>query len=521
MREEYVTDVTYVRGFEKSLSPTYIRLCAAVNGFDVPPPDAFDYCELGCAFGDTTLALAASYPRARFVGIDLNAEHVASAKGAARSGGVDNVRFFEGDFETLDHAEFPLFDYVTAHGVLSWIGPQKRKAALDFMASKLKPGGLAYVSYNALPGWAAVEPLRQLILARAALSPGNSLEGARLGLEFAKALNDAGAYYFSGNPAARAMLETMEKAGLQYVVHEYLHAHWVPMYFAQLASEMAASDLYFVGQLPLYLNFRDVAIPNALAPLFAQVKERLAFEGLKDFALNTYFRSDVFVKGRPTHKASRLRSDGKTSAADAYFAATPFGMLDEEGPFRGEAPLPNHTLRYSGAIYDALVPALRAGAQTIATFAERPDLATFGAARIREAITHLLLSESISPMIEPTRAPSAEPRKLRIPSAYDRFVLQRGLLSETPTILASRAAGNGVRLSKLECAALTCFVEVEPARRTEWLKAFCREGVSYMMVGDRVVTDPKEREVSVLAEVEKFRVTRLPKLVELGIVTTD
>src|SRR5580693_843693 len=141
MGEEYVTDVTYVRGFEKNLSPTYIRLCAAVNGFDVPPLDAFDYCELGCAYGDTTLALAASYPHARFVGIDLNAEHVASAKGAAKGGGVGNVRFFEGDFETLDHAEFPLFDYVTAHGVLSWIGPQKRKAVLDFMASKLKPGG--------------------------------------------------------------------------------------------------------------------------------------------------------------------------------------------------------------------------------------------------------------------------------------------------------------------------------------------------------------------------------------------
>src|SRR5271168_4145766 len=99
MAQEYVTDVTYVRGFEKSLSPTYLRLCAAVNGFDVPGEPAFDYCELGCAYGDTTIALAASYPRARFVGIDLNAEHVASANATARDGQVGNARFVERDFE--------------------------------------------------------------------------------------------------------------------------------------------------------------------------------------------------------------------------------------------------------------------------------------------------------------------------------------------------------------------------------------------------------------------------------------
>ncbi len=127
-----------------------------------------------------------------------------------------------------------------------------------------------------------------MILARAALLPGKTLEGAKLGLEFAKALSDVGAY-FASNPVAKAMLATMEKAGLKYVVH------WVPMYFAQLAAEMAASDLYFVGQLPLYLNFRDVTILTKMPSIFEGVTERLAFEGLKDFALNTYFRSDVFV----------------------------------------------------------------------------------------------------------------------------------------------------------------------------------------------------------------------------------
>ncbi len=81
---EYVDDLPYVRHFIADLSPARLRLVAALNGL-VPPPDAdFDYCELGCAHGDTLAALAAAYPESRFLGVDLSAAHVASAKRLAR-----------------------------------------------------------------------------------------------------------------------------------------------------------------------------------------------------------------------------------------------------------------------------------------------------------------------------------------------------------------------------------------------------------------------------------------------------
>ncbi len=505
--QEYVTDVTYVRGFQKDLSPVRVRLCAAVNGFEPPPRDTFDYCELGCAYGDTTVALAASFPRARFVGIDLNAEHARAATTTARDGNVGNVRFLERDFETIDRGELPAFDYITAHGVLSWIGPSKRKALIELVSSKLKPGGLAYLSYNALPGWAGVEPLRQLILARAALLPGKTLEGAKLGLDFAKALSDVGAYYFASNPAAKALLDTLEKAGLKYVVHEYLHAHWVPMYFAQLAAEMAASDLYFVGQMPLYLNFRDVSIPTKMTSIFEGVTERLAFEGLKDFALNTYFRSDVFVKGRAGRSEETTR---------AYFEATPFGMTGEEPPFNGEGVLPNHTLKYRGPVYDALVPALREGAATIPELAKRADLAALGEARIREAITHLLLGGCVSPMVLSTQATEVR-GALAVTSPYNEHVLERGLSSDAPTVLASTVLGNGLHLSKLETVALASYTLVEPSKRNAWLEDICRN-IPYVAVGDRVIVDLAERKSTIVAKVEAFR-ARLPKLVELGVVS--
>src|SRR4051812_31975993 len=93
--QEHATEVPYLRTFSGDLSPTLLRLVAALNGFVPPPSPSFDYCELGAGNGDTTAALAASNPEARFVGVDVNPEHVAFASGLARRGGLDNLRFLE------------------------------------------------------------------------------------------------------------------------------------------------------------------------------------------------------------------------------------------------------------------------------------------------------------------------------------------------------------------------------------------------------------------------------------------
>ena len=55
-------------------------------------------------------------------------------------------------------------DIAAMHGVLTWISPAARGAAIAIVPGGLRPGGLFYVSYNCLPGWAPIEPIRQLAL---------------------------------------------------------------------------------------------------------------------------------------------------------------------------------------------------------------------------------------------------------------------------------------------------------------------------------------------------------------------
>jgi SAM-dependent methyltransferase len=348
---EYANDVPYVRHFVGELSPARLRLAAALNGVSPPPALDFDYCELGCAHGDTLAALAAAYPEARFLGVDLSAAHVASAKRLARDGALENIGILERDFSALAHEDIGTFDYVVAHGVLSWVSPEKRRALLQLASARLKPGGLLYVSYNAMPGWASVEPLRQLLLfggahgaPRAAGAPDapdapgagdTSLERARRALEFARSMESAGAEYFAKNPAASEMLTTMTRAGLPYVVHEYLHEHWAPMYFARVAWEMAEHDLHFAGALPAHQNFRETALSEAQERLLEPVTDRVTFESLKDFAIHEFFRRDLFVKG------SVPRSKG---AMNAYLDSTAWGTLAKELPPERTVRLPHRAV---------------------------------------------------------------------------------------------------------------------------------------------------------------------------------
>jgi SAM-dependent methyltransferase len=508
---DYVLDVPYLRNFVEELAPPRLRMVAALNGFAPPPGDGFDYCELGSGRGDTLATLAAAHPDARFVGVDINAEHVAFASELAARGGLDNVRFLERDFEDMAADALPSFDYVGAHGVLAWVSPAKRAALLAFAAARLKPGGLLTVSYNALPGWAAVEPLRRLMLDSASGVQGTTLDRARHGVHVAKLMSDAGAGYFTQNPSARAMLDTIEKGGLPYVVHEYFHASFCPMYFTDVAREMAAKDLYFVGQLPLYQNYKDVAVPPSVAVLCDGITDRIVLERVKDFATNEFFRRDVYVKGRAACDPA---------LAVAYLDTTPFAL--PFGRVAREVKLPHFVLQYGAAIFDALAPALAGAARTAPELASRPELAPFGQAKIRDALLRLLLGDQVIPTRRSTlpAAPVADPRaaRYRVPLAYNRMVLDQRPSRDSLVVLASPVAGTGFTLSTLQTTCLRVLTEIEPEARSAWLRSFVREQPVKLSDGDRAITDLDEQARVIERQLGELVATRVPELVHLGVL---
>jgi SAM-dependent methyltransferase len=494
----YPTEIPYLRQFCRELSPTLLRVAAGLGGFRLPTPATFDYCELGSGMGDTLCALAAAHPRSRFIGVDINREHVAFARSMAARSGLSNLTFLEQDLEALLQGDaLPELDFVCAHGLLSWISPEKRRAAIALAATRLKPGGLLYVSYNAMPGWAAVQPLRRLLHELA--GEGTLPERAQRGLEAARTLRDAGAKYFADNPAALEMLETMARVGPTYVVHEYFHDHWYPMHFADLAGEMSAAGLTFCAELPLYRNVARLTLPGTTSELVEAAGDRIAAGTLRDYASNVFFRGDLYVKGEGAPDAA---------AQAEVLDATRFGTTVTAERIRREVKFPHALLQLHGEPFDTILTLAVEGPVTIQDL--RQELPRFGVERIREALVDLLASEQLVPLVAGPDVDDAH--------EYNLAVLAEPLSTSYPVVLAAPLAGTGLPVPALQAVCLRLLHLVAPAERAAWIRAFVERQPVRLHVGDRPVTDPAEQARIVEIELERFRVQRLAKLEQLGVV---
>ena len=158
-------DTPYEWGFYQDLNPVFLNYVCTVGGHPVRPlADGFTYCALGCRNGATVIGLAHLFPGGRFTAIDANPDYIRNIRKISGDEALDNLTVLEMDFAGLADAELPSFDFVVLHGVVSRIGPDERNHIREFLAAKVKTGGIVYVSYNCLPGWSAFLPIADLIL---------------------------------------------------------------------------------------------------------------------------------------------------------------------------------------------------------------------------------------------------------------------------------------------------------------------------------------------------------------------
>ena len=312
----YVTDIPYTSGFYRELSPVYLSYLCDIIGVRAPDlSKPYNYCELGCGQGFGSSLLAAANPLGSFYAYDFNPAQIANAQALAAAGGLKNIQFFERSFQELaaepPHAE-PMFDVIVFHGIISWIMPEHFQHIITFVERRLKPGGLVYVSYNSLPGWAAMAPAQRLMREFAKRQNGRSDQKLEMAMAACAALKEAGAGYFSVNASVGAKLEKLAGLNKNYLAHEYLNEAWVLFYFADIARELERAKLTFAGTATLFENFDHLTIPEKLRPLVAQAPDPIQAQTLRDFAVNQQFRRDLFVRGHnalpQAEQLARLRA---------------------------------------------------------------------------------------------------------------------------------------------------------------------------------------------------------------------
>ncbi|HYJ19714.1 MAG TPA: class I SAM-dependent methyltransferase [Burkholderiales bacterium] len=343
----YLTDVEYTGNFYQFLTPAWLGYIAAINGYPAPVLDGrFTYCELGCGKGLTSLLLSAMHPNGEFHACDFNSAHIGYAGRLRNEAGIDNVAFHDKSFSEMIEADLPDFDFIVLHGVYSWVPEAVRAEIREFARRKLKPGGLVMASYNAMPGWAHVQPIRRMMHAYAEALPGDSLEKARAAFAYVHVLARTGAGYFKANPAAIRHLEQIAKQDIRYVAHEYLTQHGDPFYFSDVQDAMASAGLHYAGSMTPANNYPELMVPAAFRTHLPAQPSRSALEMHFDFIANTSFRPDLYTNqpalARPDELSLErlepfafcLANLAELLPLRAENAALKFDLSDQEGAVR-------------------------------------------------------------------------------------------------------------------------------------------------------------------------------------------
>jgi SAM-dependent methyltransferase len=445
----YITDASYPDRFHRELSPAWLNYVAVLNGaapHDLGEP--FDYLELGCAFGHSTMTNAAAFPSARFHGCDINAQHIDGARLIARALDIGNVEFYRASFQELAARDLPSFDFIALHGVYSWVDADARAAIRRVVADCLKPGGLLYVSYNCMPGWSSEVPLRRLLIELAATAAGDSAERSRAAAEALLQLEQRKGRYFTANPEAQSAVEAYAKEPSDYLAHEFLNRAWEPFYSIDVADAFAQIGVRPIGSATLADNHEPLLVDEGLAEVLRGLPALRQRELALDFAVNRRFRRDVFVRGT---------AEGGATESTSRIAELPIGNVGDPSEIGTVARVPRGEIHFQASFIGELRALLDAGPVTVGQAVTALGGVGRDPAEIARNLLYLVAAGSLSPFARAFSVSSTS-----APRGFATVTVERVLAHIVATGAAravpSAVLGNGISIAPRDAAAIIALV---------------------------------------------------------------
>lgn len=292
---ERYESLRYVGKAYEFTHPDRLAAIARVHGLAAPDVETARVLELGCGDGMNLLAMAYTLPRARFVAIDACAAPLEVSRRAAVELGVHNLELRAQDIESIVPSH-ESFDYVIAHGVISWVPDATKRALMRLIGRVLSPEGVAMVSHNTLPGWRFRLIARDVIRAVLGESPRpDQLGEARRAVRtFADNLAGAGLY-----GAVMDELATLVEGSIDMsIYHDILSPNLDPMDFRTFAALYDEAGLQYVGDA-VWADSVWSGYPPAFRALLEPVRERaVEREQLVDVMRNSLFRRSVLCRAQ-------------------------------------------------------------------------------------------------------------------------------------------------------------------------------------------------------------------------------
>lgn len=143
--------VDYPSGCHVQTHPSRLAAAAMLRGFEAVPTAGARIVELGCGDGWNLIPIAEAFPECQCFGTDLARKPIERGRAAIEQLGLRNIRLQCGDVTELV-GQLGTVDYIIAHGLYSWVPERVRESILSLCGRLLSDRGLAFISFNALPG---------------------------------------------------------------------------------------------------------------------------------------------------------------------------------------------------------------------------------------------------------------------------------------------------------------------------------------------------------------------------------
>lgn len=335
------------------LPQTHISRMAAIAsmfGLSYAPPKTARVLELGCASGVNLLGMAHFMPDAKFVGVDLSIVQVHEAQRRAKAINADNVTYHHMSIDEIG-PDFGEFDYIITHGVYSWVPNEVQKAILRLCRENLSNDGIAFISYNVLPGWRTKQAARDVFMA---LTPPNVPASTRweYGVNWIKEMTEINRGEESKpllhQTIAHELENILTKKDFRYLAHEYLEVHNEPLLFREFLSQISEAELTYLGDAepgsmvrhltnPVLQEFFKKHPPGGLAESEQAIdiitgrtfRQSLMVKGSRKSKMNRALTPEFFKNlNIQTRMAKTTDKDGKVS-----YAHQRHGVLNAQPPY--------------------------------------------------------------------------------------------------------------------------------------------------------------------------------------------
>lgn len=507
----YVADIDYVYGYHNELNPLRIQLALLHAG--IRPPDVTNgaMCELGFGQG-VSLNMHSAGQSARYCwGTDFNPSQASFAQGLERECG-SGARLFDQPFdEFCARADLPDFDFISLHGIWSWISDENKKVIVDFVRRRLKVGGVVYVSYNTLPGLSAMVPLRRLMVQHADVM-GSRGQGAvgrvDSAIAFVDALFATDPGFVQRNPDISNRFEQIKKHDRHYLAHEYFNRDWTPMTFADMAGWLEPAKLSYACSAHYLDHVNVVNLTPAQIEFMKSVPDAGMQESVRDMMVNQQFRRDYWIKG-----AVRMTDAEKTEALRSVRVVLVEPRNDVS--LKMDARVGEVILQES--IYAPILDLLSDyRPRTLAEIEVAINLPEQGIKHVIQAVMMLAGLKCLQPAVRDDVSTRAKPYTDKL----NATLLECTRFSRGLTFLASPVTGGGIAVPRVTQFFVMAYANGR--RDVQDTAGFAFERL--MALGERVMKDGKAIEkrednfTEILVRAEVFHTTTLPLLQRLGIV---